>query len=354
MKPPKIVINWIHISVFILFLSTASAKAYEKMPEKIPEKYEAPPTYPVRSLERRCLNLDFLFFKPIEDGLKYAETQTTNDFIVSPPSPPSRSIGQPFTYAPGVRIGAEFYLFDKWELEGIWTCLYHTPPSITVEDINANLCPGLSIPAFAAFPNSDAFSASGGWKLKMNVVNLELKRPFVPENSLCITPLFGVQGCYIQQNMHASYSILNVSANNTTAQKINGKSTVWGVGPEIGSELRMVMPRKWTLLLRGAVSYMAGKFDVTNRYSDLINVPSTSLVVLKEAEYRLFSAVQLQGSLSKWWQMSKCSTLELVAGWETQLWSRQQRFNWFSSIVLAPNGADLSLWGPFGRVSVAF
>jgi len=307
-----------------------------------------------RSTNIICFDCDILYWKAVEDGLKYAESGITNSFSGDVPSSTVKSITQPFPYSPGLRLGASFNLFERWEMDVLWTRFYPFSDEVTVYDLSGNLFAGLAVSAFAVFANENATMVSGGWTLKMNTFNLEMKHPFIVGTSFKFSPLFGVQGSLVKQDLQVLYSVVDSVVSANTPQKINGHSNVWAVGPEIGLELEMLLPRKYALYLKSAFACMTGSYSVSTEHAELTNLQPNVQFFIKEAEYRLFSSIQLQGGVSKWWQINSHSNVEIIAGWETQFWPSQQRFNWLSTLSLASNGADLSLWGPFIKASISF
>ena len=131
----------------------------------------------------------------------------------------------------------------------------------------------------------------------MDVFNLEFRRPFLVNRSLMLAPIMGIQGFLIQQRLNILYVLLDtysVPQFQPYAQGITEKIRSWGVGPEVGAEIKMVLPCQWTLFLKGACSCMSGQYAVDTFYPNSIDFTPVSSVILKESNSRLFSMGQTQ------------------------------------------------------------
>ncbi len=328
-------------------------------------------------LDNMGFYIDILYFKPIQDTLKYGEKNTFTMGPIDPSfatyanpifsSPPGESVNQLFDYKLGVRANLQIPLnYDEWEFDLTYTYFHPLmPPSIAI-DAAQFLFTTLSNSYYPLANNSlnnQCGYINGVWRLKMDVGELELKRPFLVGKSLVIQPLLGIKTSLVRQHVQVKYQdyyLGIVGATGfppvTSPQKVIGKSKVWGVGPELGAEMKFLIPRHFSFFLRGAFSCMLGRFNTTTKYTDFVTAVggATGATIIREKLTRLFSVAQLQGSVSKWWMLGKCSSLELMVGWETQVWWRQNRMNWFSTVALPPDGSDLTLQGPFGRVNITF
>lgn len=317
---------------------------------------------------------DVLYFQPVQDNLKYGETNTVSL------SPPGQSVDQSFMYKLGFRGAMHIPLYyDEWGLDLSYTYFYPTMPTIHKVDGNQFLFMTLTQTYFVQVNNVTNIQCgeiTGNWALKMDVLNVELKRNCWLGKTLFIEPLLGVQASRVRQRLVVNYGnlFINNGANGPNgpilnAQKIVSASEVWGVGPEVGANIRFLLPQGFNLFFRAAFSSMFGQFKTTTKYSEflatsggptamppgpLVTVPVSNISTLKETIARSFSMMQVQASFAKLWKFGKTGSVELVLGWETQFWWSQNRMNWFSTVALPSEGSDLSLQGPFGRLDVQF
>lgn len=312
---------------------------------------------------------DVLYFQPVEDNLKYAETNTVSL------TPTGRSVDQEFTFKLGVRAAFHIPLYyDDWGLDLSYMYFHPTMPVTSKTDPNQFLFMTLTQTYFVQVNNAlnlQCGQVTAHWKLKMDVVNAELKRSCWFGKSFFIEPIIGVQGSDIRQRLLVRYE--NLYINNgaigpngplLNPKKVTSSSEVWGIGPEVGANMRFLLPQGVNLFFRAAFSSMFGQFKTTTKYTDIIatsgtppilfSYPVQNVSILKEKIARSFSMMQIQASVTKLWKFGSTGSVELVLGWETQFWWSQNRFNWFSTVSLPSEGADLSLQGPFGRVDVQF
>ena len=317
------------------------------------------------------LDLELLYWEGIEDSLRYAVKNWPQNwplFAVSVVNVNSPSVNQKLSYDPGARAAIIVpILYDEWELGAIYTYFYTTPHVTNAYDPSGSMWPNLNN---AFFPNPNPPVAESGysieavkgkWNLKMNVFDLEFRRPFVIGKALMLQPIMGAKACFIRQkvDVHYTYIIPTAGTNNRAI----GRSSVWGAGPELGLEMRFLIPKQVSISIRGAFATMLGLFSNKTLYTEYMTyenvIPYTPFscneeVVLMEKKTRLFEMGQLQCGLSKWWSIKNDSSLELTLGWEAQIWWRQMRMNWLSTTAYPPEGADLTLQGPFFKGSWNF
>jgi len=288
--------------------------------------------------------LDFLYWAALGDSIRYAMKNYISYYAASP------FVDQKIGYSPGARVSVFFPIsYDEWDVGFTYTYFYSTPPMVKVEDPQANLFASMNYPDIAGQAEQNVYYAKGKWKLKMNVLDLELRRPFVIGKSLMLQPMMGGKACFIRQLIDVHY--LYAFPEYYTANRIRGFSKVWGIGPEIGCEMRLLLPREWSLSLKGALSALLGMFNGNTTYSEYPSFDYES--VLRENHTRFFEVGQMQACVSKWWKVKDDTALELMLGWESQIWWGQMRINWWATASM-PQVANLVIKGPFFRGSLNF
>jgi hypothetical protein len=302
--------------------------------------------------------VEFLYWEGVEESLRYAMKNWT---AVTPSSP---IVNQKLHYSPGARASIYAPLcFDEWEVGLVYTYFYSTPPTTHVEDPEGDLLASLNFALISSAVEQPAYSATGRWNLKMNVLDLELVRPFVISQSLMLQPLMGGKACFVRQKIDVHYDYLYDHPNYfnqgyepetdaSNARHIRAHSSVWAVGPEFGCEMRFLIPKHISLSIKGAFSALLGNFSGSTSYSDYKGLTTEALIT--ENKTAMFEVGQLQCALSKWWRIKSESSLELTLGWESQIWWGQMRMNWWSTIVLPPQGSTLTVKGPFFKAACSF
>ncbi len=348
----------------------ASAPAPKVMPAKQVKQEKAPPLCrpyysdapaPLRSigisttglspLSNGKVSLEMLYWEGVEESLRYAMKNLT---AATPSSP---FVNQNWGYDPGARASIFIPLFyDEWDAGLTYTYFYSTPPATHVKDPEGDLLASLNFSSISSSPWQAATAAKGKWNLKMNVVDFEMTRPFVIGQALLLQPSMGGKACFIRQkvDVHYTYTLKERASAvpQSNAGRIRAHSSVWGVGPEIGCEMRFLIPKHISLSIKGAFSAMLGNFSGVTSYSDYANPDWEGLLVEKKTA--LFEVGQMQVGLSKWWRIKDASSLELTLGWESQIWWGQMRMNWWSTAVLPPEGSTLTVKGPFFRGAFNF
>jgi hypothetical protein len=298
---------------------------------------------------------DLLNWEGIEESMRYAMKNWSAEYPSSP------AVNQKLGYDLGVRVSFAAPIdYDRWEAALVYTCFYNTPPATHVKDPTGNLFGNLNFPIISGNSLQTLYAAKGKWHLKMNVLDLELRRPIMIGESLLLQPSMCGKACFIHQRVNVRYSYVNHTdgscpmdtSDSTNANRIRAVSSVWGVGPELGLEMRFLIPKQFSLFLKGAFAAMYGIFDGHTLYSEYNGFDFES--DLSEKKTALFEFGQLQCGLSKWWKIKDDHSMELTVGWETQIWWGQQRMNWWSTTTLPPQGATLSVKGPFFRGSWNF
>jgi Legionella pneumophila major outer membrane protein precursor len=297
------------------------------------------------------IGAELLYFKAVEDSLVYSNRlpQSGTGTVTS------YAIEQTWKYNPCGRISFVFPIFfDDWSMGTSWTYVKNHPQQTnaysSIFDLYASMIP----PSLTSNGNSYINKVSGQWNLLMNVFDLVLERSFMLSKGFKFTPLFGVEGAVVRQTTHVVYSdfdVVSTSAN--TPQDIKGKNKMWGVGPELGINFALIMPKNFTISVLSSFTSLFGQAYMKTVYSQLLGLTADDTVSFVSRKTRLFSKVQVRAAAEKMWCWCDMS-LSLSAGWETQVWFRQLRLDYFSTMGHPPSGSDLTLQGPFARLCLSF
>lgn len=313
-------------------------------------------------LEDFKVSCDWLYFKAVQESLPFSVSVPDSiDMINS--SYFGGSLSEPkWKYSSGVRIGAGIPTgLGNWELGASWSYVSNKA-SRSKTSSNYKLFTLASAQDLDITGDSLANYAKGNWKLNFNTADITLESPIYINNSLKLRPIIGVQGASIQQKTNVKYSDFNqqllVIAN--PPQKLHGKNNTWGVGPKLGLGIAVAMPCEWNFNFLASFASLFGKGKSKVTYSSFVNLMVTPQEVISAPNNtiswdttRLFSMIQLQGSVEKVWDFD-CASLGVSVGWEAQTWLRQQRLVYYGTVVDPSQGSDLTLQGPFARVSLDF
>lgn len=296
--------------------------------------------------------LDVLYFKAIEDSLKYGENDS--NFSNYPISDNSKTIQQKFKYSPGIRVSLNLPAYDCWMLGFSYTHFSAIPQTTHAQNNDGALFGSLIAPVYYAPVNENVSNLSGKWTLRLESFDALLKKKIILDNSFLASIFMGLQGCSIHQKVNVNYTFFNPRPSLASPQSVRGYSSLFGIGPKMGAELKLIFPYAFSFFAKGSFSCILGAFKTTTKYSRPIISNAYDNISLKDNPMRICTVSELQMAFSKWWTTSNCIDIEFTIGWETQVWSRQMRMNWFNTLSSPPDGSDLTLHGPFANLSIWF
>lgn len=307
------------------------------------------------------IDLEYLEFKAIQDGIKYGQYNPQAPSL----TPISHPLDQHFEYFAGSRVTARYALpsTDRQELRLNWMYYHSHPEALTRDTTDHSVLAVLSLPTYGITQNQLANSVKGHWMLNMNAFEFDVKIPLRLAKRFCLSPSGGIKLGFVDQHISAHYKdILDESqfleqAPNTPLT-IRGKSKFWGLGPLIGLEGKIYLPQNFGIFFTGGVAALAGRFSLRTVYSNMLNVTPEAKITVKDHLWRVSVVEQIKAGLDKRWSFRTCCNtlinIDFAVGWEVQVWTRQWRLNMFDSFVEPSDGSDLTLYGPFVKLGVTF
>jgi Legionella pneumophila major outer membrane protein precursor len=299
---------------------------------------------------------DLIYFKAVQDSLVYVFKTPE---VGAPVTGVSTLVEPDWKYSPGFRLSAFAPMYyDGWEVGISWTDFRQ---KITNKESSDKEVPELyAVMAQSSISeNGSPFVAdvSARWKIGMDVFDLTVERTVPLLTSFSIRPVFGVEGAVVTENVDVHYDKYYVFIPAALPTRVKIRNNMWGVGPKIALWLDFCLPKQVSIDCLTAISGLFGVGSAKTKYLDYIDdtgqVPPETVVTLKNITDRLFSKIQLQGSLKKVWSLSQ-GELSLLVGWETQIWFRMNRIPFYGTIDTEFPGADLTFSGPFARASLEF
>ena len=109
----------------------------------------------------------------------------------------------------------------------------------------------------------------GKWKLKMNILDLEICRPYYLGSKLTFLPHAGLRGGWIDQNINARYTDAN------TEETINSynESDTWIVGPRMGVDTNWHLGEGFCIFANTAASLLYQDKKAKMKHEDAANPP---------------------------------------------------------------------------------
>jgi hypothetical protein len=171
-------------------------------------------------------------------------------------------VNMDFDYHPGFRVGMGGYFgYDNWDIHAEYTWYHATNrKSISIEGAavaTEGLYPSLGFPAWDGFLFN---SASGKWRIKMDIGDLDLGRSYYVGKRVVFHPTIGLRAAWITQSFH-----MNGTADSgfyVANQPIPLKSAVrqdthsWGVGPKVSLDGKWIMGSGFRLFGNGEMDLL--------------------------------------------------------------------------------------------------
>ena len=300
--------------------------------------------------------VDWVYFKAVEDSLRYSIRFPATVDKIETINADSSCFEQKPSYRSGYRVsGALPSACGKWRIGGSWLNFISSPPSVHVESPDFGLVANYAIPNFGLINTLGTNAATGKWKLHVDEFDLVLQKRLCFDSKIILNPYAGVKGGIISQNTHVQYEGLSdVGTGSLPApQSFRAKSSYWGVGPVLGIAINYPLTGSLQMFFDGSLAGVVGDFKVCSTYQDFVDNPSLEWLI-KNTKTNLSIATQWRAGIQLFREMSRF-LLQLEAGWEAHHWSGQMRMDSMATFILPQNsGADLSFYGPFFRILLAF
>lgn len=308
--------------------------------------------------------LEFLWFKAIQDGIKYAHYDPTAPTF----TPKSTPLEQHFDYAPGSRVSANYILptCEQQEIRANWMYYHSKPDELQRDTDDFSIFAGLALPTIGITQNQMCKHVEGEWELTLNAFELDVKVPLHLSKRFMLSPSGGVKLGFVDQDIDVHYGNFassvtqdqNFVAAANTPTHIHAESDMWGLGPLIGLEGKILIPGEFGLFFSGGFAALAGRYSLDTKYEDFLQAPPGSRLTVRNHEWRVSLVEQVKVGLDKKWHFRTCRfnnmVLEVALGWEVQVWTNQWKPNLFDNFVRPANGEDLTLYGPFAKVGLNF
>jgi hypothetical protein len=221
-----------------------------------------------------------------------------------------------FKYKPGFKVGLGMaFDYDNWDASAVYTWFHNTQS----QNVSANPSTGVAV-----LPNSSVLakqgqstlvdttfsSAASNWRLKMDLLDVDLGRSGYVGTKLTMRPFFGARAAWIRQKLNTNY----VATAETFS--VTGHSTSWGVGPRAGVNTNFVLGEGFRLFGNGAGDILYTRYTKLRDHSKVVS----NDVITQNSVGRENKVGFLRTHLE----------LELGLGWGTY-WDCN---NWYTDIAL--------------------
>jgi hypothetical protein len=195
--------------------------------------YNAPGRIAVDGSWSAFVTASFIYWQPKEKGLESAVTFNTE----APSSANVANIDNEFK--PGFKVGLGFNCdHDNWVAALGYTRFHSEHHNNGAKaDTSSNTLAPLWLKFDNTATHTDGFNhASGKWELNMDILDLEMSRPFYLGRDLTFSPTAGLRGGWINQHYNPKYThdVFGVISS-------HHKQDTWIVGPKAGINSRWLV-----------------------------------------------------------------------------------------------------------------
>lgn len=305
------------------------------------------------------ITADFIWWTPREDGLAYA----FSGFGDGVQSVSKGEVKQPdWKWEPGFKVGLGLALdHDGWDVYAQYTWLHSdTETSSAGETLYPvwNISNAFNSPTAGNLGAATSIvSARNEWKLRFNVIDLEMARNFFVSQYLTLRPHFGFKGSWQTQDYEVEYRSPTggVPENVVTSHTMTNNQDYWGFGIRTGMNTAWHFTREFSIYGDWAASALWSNFKVDRKDQNVtIYDPAVNPVVVNTQNdfYSVKAVVEMAiGLRYETWFSDDDYHFLIQAGWEEQVWLNH---NQLFKLVEEGSHGDMDLQGLTVKVRFDF
>lgn len=323
--------NWVSSTLMLCTCSLIHADA-ASAPNYTPVHREITPLAGpvVHNWAEFFITADFIYWKAQMEGLSYAQDGNYAFGQITLPS--SAHAGQvkhvDFGWEPGFKaaVGVDFR-HDGWYLLANYTWLEHFNASGLAHNNPRHR--GQLIGTFSTTLDPDdpvtivaLDSAKAKWKLRFNVIDMELGRSFYISQSLVLQPYVGMKYAWIDQKYKLFYDLFD----SARTLQIHEKQDYWGLGLRGGLNTQWHFTRNWSIFGQLAISELYGQFQETRK--DVAGGENPGIAAFEKDQFHTIKPVLEMALGIRYETFFSDDRYQLFfqAGWEEQIWFDQNQF----------------------------
>lgn len=244
-----------------------------------------------------------------------------------------------FGWDPGFRVGIGYNMeYDQWDIQAYYTWFSTEEKATTSGDITSPFL-GSKVALYTSYQ-----AAKIDWKIRFNIIDLDLGRSFLVSHFLSLRPFVGIKGGWIDQTIHTKWqNPLILGVRNFLTASENIKNNFGGGGPKVGINGKWILGNSgnnyFSLFGDFAAAYMWGNWTIRDQF---IGILSTASI---EVGSRNLGAFMLQGLIGIRFDCNfdkDRSHFSMKIGYELEDWFNQYQV--FDNLTGGQNN-DLILQG---------
>lgn len=288
---------------------------------------------------------EYLYWKVFQDDLHFA---------IDGVNPGNTAQGRIYQHngewESGFRVGASiFFPCSAWRLGGDWLRLRSHQEEVALDP----LAP-LNLRATRGTPDGldELDSASSEFQLDLDSYRVTLQVPLFTRTHVSLEPIVALRGDMIEEQFSIDYDGTGTAVG-TYSNKIN----YWGVGPEVGLEMKWYLLPCFSLFGRSSIAGIYGPCEVEQIQFSTGTLTSDDLNVKNRFDrlqpiYGATIGLQWEGIFFR------CLFMTLRFAWETQVWEEfnttYQFFNTTQEGAMIETEGDLYTTGITARLGLSF
>lgn len=306
-----------------------------------------------------------------QSGLDYALTWN-NSSTATPPANNDGGSGRfrhpNFKWDWGFKVAAGYTApHDGWDLFLQWT-RYHPERANSGTSVTS-FGPGATVPPSVVYPLllpanlepvnpiGPGYAASMGWKLRLDLLDLELGREFFVSKWLTLRPHAGLRSAWLHQKSKVTYTGNPISTTAAANFSANLKNNFWGMGLRTGLDGEWRLGGGWSLFSDVAVSLLLGHFNISESESPTVTSGGVATTGVSQSFSEKFRATRLAADLSmglRYAQTFACDRFGLMVqlGWEQHLFANQNQLEKLAAVGFANSAGGTSGPNSFSLTSV--
>jgi hypothetical protein len=238
-------------SIGLVSLGYADQDGQQEVQSKLPMQTITPSAGPrVENAIDGVFTVDFIYFDATQTGLDFARNNLQDSSEVTSQG----SIYYPnFGFDPGFRLGFGLDLaHDAWDVMAEYT-YFHTGTrtnSYTYADTATQTVDNLA-------DQETLTSARSHWRLKLDVLDVDLGRNYYISQYLAMRPFFGAKTLWNRETYNVTAAGPQLALDNTAAQRqIRQYQYAFGFGIRTGLDTSWQFTRNWNIYGNAAFSLM--------------------------------------------------------------------------------------------------
>lgn len=264
-------------------------------------------------------DVSFTYWYAKEEGLTLASHAVmSTGALILPTS--GVFLQQEFQYEPGFKVGLGANFNDEWVIHSEYTWFRGNTSIEREAPENTSTVPGFGLWMMEDWfqQASDGHSLSGTsvashWKLGLDIIDLDVGRPYCQGRKLAISPFAGLRALFIDQHVNVALTEDIVSVGGTPAllgpQPIysHNNSHGWGIGPRIGFMAHWNIPANFKIEWGCSGSLLAMEYTDISHSEDAfsLGVPSGPYQIGLKDQFLMRPNVEMQLGLG-WGMYSFC------------------------------------------------